>query len=114
MATISPCRKLRFASDKTAKLFSPLPYVFFRLRASITTEAVPRALGALDRTAWLALSSDWVIPLSSLSLQGSISCSAYLYLDATYASKVLSVRGSVCGIIAQEFPISAEHLPFDK
>src|SRR5580704_2830606 len=34
IATISPRCKIKFASIKIDKLFSPAPYVFFRLRAS--------------------------------------------------------------------------------
>src|SRR5260370_1383849 len=40
IATISPCRKLKFASARTQMLFSPLPYVFFRPRDSSTTTAL--------------------------------------------------------------------------
>jgi hypothetical protein len=39
---------------------------------------------------------------------------AFLYLDATYASKVRAGRGSACRAIAQEFPISAKRLPVKK
>ena len=34
IATISPRCKIRFASIKIGKLFSPLPYTFFKLRPS--------------------------------------------------------------------------------
>src|SRR4029077_19194114 len=37
IATISPRRKLRFASVKTVKDRAPVPYVFLMLRASSTT-----------------------------------------------------------------------------
>src|SRR5256885_5840290 len=36
IATISPRRKLKFASAKTVSARAPTPYVFFRLRASST------------------------------------------------------------------------------
>src|SRR5579862_6604733 len=39
IATISPRRKIKFASVKIDKLFSPVPYVFFKLRASRIADA---------------------------------------------------------------------------
>src|SRR5579871_133665 len=39
IATISPGCKIKFASIKIDKLFSPAPYVFFKLRASRITDA---------------------------------------------------------------------------
>jgi hypothetical protein len=48
IATISPRRKLRFASIKIGKAFAPEPYVFFRLRASRTTAASGKNVEALN------------------------------------------------------------------
>src|SRR6266478_654626 len=44
IATISPRRKLRFASVKTVKARAPIPYVFLMLRASSTTRASGKLL----------------------------------------------------------------------
>src|SRR5215471_4532543 len=39
IATISPRCKIKFASIKIGKLFSPAPYVFFKFRASRIADA---------------------------------------------------------------------------
>src|SRR5216684_5518686 len=44
IATISPRRKLRFASVKTVNDRAPVPYVFLMLRASSTTGASGKPL----------------------------------------------------------------------
>ena len=110
IATISPCRKLKFASARTEMLFSPLPYVFFRPRDSRTTVALGRACVATP----LANCVCWVI--LPLAFRRHPAPSLLFNLDASGAIPVPQQRSAryLCRNLPKVFPISASPLPTAK
>src|SRR6202171_5669745 len=71
MATISPRRKVRFASAKTVKDRVPAPYVFRKLRASSTICASGMAAGLTALATAPELASEFILGHISLACYGS-------------------------------------------
>src|SRR6266481_8727662 len=113
IATISPRRKLRFASVKTVKARAPIPYVFLMLRASSTTRASGKLL-EFPPASDPALVSEFILgPHTPLRVAANPERPP-TYLDAGRAIPVPRQAPQNRAAATQSLPIYAGALPSKK
>src|SRR6266446_1617234 len=114
IATISPRRKLRFASVKTVKARAPMPYVFLMPRASSTTRASAKLLECLAPASDPSLVSKFILgPHSPLRMAANPERPP-TYLDAGRAIPVPRQAPQNRAAATQSLPIYAGALPSKK
>src|SRR5229473_3772483 len=111
IATISPRRKLRFASVKTVNDRAPVPYVFLMLRASSTTGASGKPLELPAPASAPALVSKFILgPHSPLRMAANPERPP-TYLDAGRAIPVPRQAPKIAPPRPNHFPFMPEPCP---